>query len=111
MSAKNETATNQLQENSAAAKKEQKRLAAEKRKALQPLSDRVKRAERVIEKLDVEKNAIEVKLADTNLYNEDNKEQLKQLLTDQAYIQKELDQAETDWMEASESLEQAQKTN
>ena len=96
------------QNNSAAAKKEQKRIAAEKRKALQPLSDRVKRAERVLEKLDIEKNTIEEKLADSSLYDEENKEQLKQLLTDQAYIQKELDHAETDWMEASEALEEAQ---
>ena len=96
------------QNNSAAAKKEQKRIAAEKRKALQPLSDRVKRAERVLEKLDIEKNTIEEKLADSSLYEEENKEQLKQLLTDQAYIQKELDHAETNWMEASEALEEAQ---
>ena len=105
------TANNSRQANSAAAKKEQKRLAAEKRKALQPLSDKVKRAERVIEKLDIEKNTIEEKLADSNIYNDENKDLLKQLLTDQAYIQKELDQAEIDWMEASEALEEAQNAS
>ncbi len=107
----NNTPSNYQQGNSAAAKKEQKRLAAEKRKALQPLSDKVKRAERVIEKLDNEKNTIEEKLADANIYNDENKELLKQLLTDQAYIQKELDQAENDWMEASEALEEAQNAS
>ncbi len=97
--------------NTAAAKKEQKRLAAEKRKALQPLSDKVKRAERVLEKLDGEKSTLEEKLADPDIYNDDNKDLLKQLLTDQAYIQKELDQAESDWMDASEALENAENAS
>ena len=93
--------------NTAAAKKEQKRLEAEQRKALQPLRDKVKRAERVMEKLNQQKSAIEEQLADVSLYEEDNKESLKQFLTDQAYIQKELDSAEADWLTASEALEAA----
>ncbi|GGZ98986.1 ABC transporter ATP-binding protein [Arenicella chitinivorans] len=91
--------------NTAAAKKEQKRLDAERRKELQPLSNKIKRAERVIEKLTEQKEAIEAQLADTELYNDDNKDKLKALLTDQAYVQKELDQAETDWMTFSEKHE------
>lgn len=94
--------------NTAASKKEQKRLEAEKRKLVQPLRDKVKRAERVLEKLSDEKSALEEKLADADLYNDENKDTLKQLLTDQAYIQKELDQAEADWLDASEALEEAQ---
>lgn len=92
-------------QNTAAAKKEQKRLDAERRKQLQPLTSRIKRAERVMEKLTVEKETNEAQLADTTLYSDDNKEKLKQLLTDQAYIQKELDQAEADWLAASEEHE------
>lgn len=92
-------------QNTAAAKKEQKRLDAERRKQLQPLTSRIKRAERVMEKLSVEKETNEAQLADTTLYSDDKKEQLKQLLTDQAYIQKELDQAEADWLAASEEHE------
>jgi len=89
----------------AADKKEQKRLDAERRQALKPLTDRIKRCERVMEKLTKEKQSIEEKLADVSLYEDDNKDQLKQLLADQAYIQKELDAAENEWMEASEALE------
>ena len=92
-------------ENTAQAKKEQKRLEAERRKELQPITSRIKRAERVMEKLTVEKETIETKLADTELYSDENKGQLKQLLTDQAYIQKELDAAEQGWMDASEEYE------
>jgi len=91
--------------NTASAKKEQKRLEAEQRKAVQPLRDKVKRAERVMEKLNAQKKVLEEKLSDNTIYDEDNKDELKSLLTDQAYIQKELDAAENAWMEASEALE------
>ncbi len=91
--------------NTASAKKEQKRLDAERRKQLQPITNRIKRAERVMEKLSSQKQDIENQLADTAIYNDENKEKLKQLLTDQAYTQKELDQAEAQWLEASEEYE------
>ena len=97
-------------QNSAAAKKEQKRLDAERRKELQPLTAKIKRAERVLEKLSEEKDEIETKLADNDIYNADNKDLLKQLLTDQAYLQKELDQAEADWLNATEAHETLSKT-
>ena len=90
---------------SAVAKKEQKRREAERRSELQPLSGRIKRAERVLEKLGEEKDQIEARLADTTLYTDNQKEQLKQLLTDQAYLRKELDSAEADWLEATEAYE------
>ena len=92
-------------DNSASAKKEQKRIDAERRMQLQPLTGKIKRAERVLEKLGIEKQTIETKLADNDLYNDDNKEQLKQLLADQAYMQKELDQAEFEWLDATEQHE------
>ena len=91
----------------ASAKKEQKRLEAEKRQKLQPLSNKIKRAERVMEKLELEKQTIQNKLADNDLYNEENKDQLRDLLTDQAYLQKELETAEAQWLEASEAYEAA----
>ena len=91
---------------SAAARKEQKRIDAERRKQLQPLTSRIKRAERVMQKLGDEKSSIEAKLAEPDMYNDENKNVLKQLLTDQAYLQKELDQAEADWLEASEAYEE-----
>lgn len=92
--------------NTASAKKEQKRLDAERRKELQPLTSKIKRSERVMEKLGVDKAKVEEQLADTAMYSDENKEQLKQLLTDQAYVQKELDQAEADWLEATEAHEE-----
>lgn len=95
----------QKTQNSAAARKEQKRIDAERRKELQPLTSKIKRAERVMEKLGVEKETIEAQLADADIYSDESKDKLKQLLTDQAYVQKELDQAEADWLTASEEHE------
>lgn len=96
-------------QNTASAKKEQKRIDAERRKQLQPLTAKVRRAERVLEKLGAEKQTVEEQLADTELYNDDNKDKLKQLLTDQAYLQKELDQAEIDWLDATQKHEDLSK--
>ena len=58
-----------------------------------------------MEKLEVQKADIETQLANTELYSDDNKDALKKLLTDQAYLQKELDQAEAEWIESSEAHE------
>lgn len=95
--------------NSAAAKKEQKRKQAERRAELQPLSSAIKRAERVIEKLTIQQTEIEKQLADNDLYEDDNKDKLRDLLSDQAYLQKEMDEAETHWFTATEALEEAIK--
>ncbi len=92
--------------NTASAKKEQKRIDAERRKQLQPLSNKIKRSERVMEKLGAEQTEIESQLADTDLYTDEHKDKLKKLLTDQAYIQKELNQAEADWLSATEAHEE-----
>ena len=97
---------NKAPQNTASAKKEQKRIDAERRKQLQPLTSKIKRAERVMEKLGAERNEIEAQLGDSALYSDDNKEKLKKLLADQAYLQKELDQAEADWLEATEAHEE-----
>ena len=105
----NDIETSGKKDNTASAKKQQKRLEAEHRKQLQPLSAKIKRAERVIEKLTIEKESIDNQLADNELYNEENKDKLKQLLADQAYTQKELDQVEAQWLEALEEHESLSK--
>lgn len=96
-------------DNSAQGKKQQKRLQAERRKELQPLSNKIRRAERVMEKLNIEKQALDEQLADSDIYSDKRKEELKQLLTDQAYLQKEMDTAEAAWLEASEAHEALSK--
>ncbi len=93
---------------SAQAKKERKRDEAERRLAMQPLANRLKRCEREIEKLNIKKVQIETQLADNELYEEAQREQLKQLLSDQAYTQKEIEQMEAEWFAVQEEIDQFQ---
>lgn len=103
------TSSSVVQSESATDKKERKRQEAEQRKQLQPLAKKIKRAERVLEKLELQKSEIEAALADNTLYEADNKDQLKQLLADQAYVQKELDAVESELLENMEDHESLNK--
>jgi ATP-binding cassette subfamily F protein 3 len=51
------------------------------------------------------KAEIDARLADGAIYDAANKEELKKLLTDQAYCTKDLEQLETEWLEQQEMLE------
>jgi len=58
---------------------------------------RVQRLEKEMAKLNERKAAIEAKLGDPALYQD--QEALKALLLDQAYVAKELEQTEAEWLE------------
>jgi ATP-binding cassette, subfamily F, member 3 len=53
----------------------------------------------------VRKSEVDARLADPSIYDANNKDQLKTLILDQAYIAKELEQLETEWLEQQEALE------
>ena len=53
-------------------------------------------------------DAVEQKLADNTLYEDSAKDKLKALLLEQGDLKSELEQAEMDWFEASEALEEAE---
>jgi ATP-binding cassette subfamily F protein 3 len=88
-------------------KKDQRRAAAELRAALAPLKRKVDNAEKLIARLTRERQALEIKIADPELYNgpADNVTKLQKDLGD---IQKKLSAAEETWMEAHEALEAAE---
>ena len=89
-------------------KKLDRQAAAQQRQKLQPLRNQVKKAEQVLDKQNAELAKIELQLADTTLYEAANKEKLKDLLQQQAATKAALEQAEMDWLEASEILENAE---
>ncbi len=95
-------------ENSSASRKEKKRLEAERRQQLKPLRDKLKTAERALSKCNQVKNEIDQQLADGNIYDEANKEQLKQLLQKQNDNLQQLNQIEEEWLEVSEALDAAE---
>lgn len=89
--------------------KEQRRINAENRQKIaalkKPIQDRLLRIEREMEKLQAQKAIIEQKMNDKSIYETQNKEQLKQLLIDQAYCTKELESLEEEWLIKQEELE------
>ncbi|KAF1041773.1 MAG: putative ABC transporter ATP-binding protein YheS [Herbaspirillum frisingense] len=93
-------------------RKEQKRLEAEHRQKMsalkKPIETRIKRLDEQIAKLNARKAEIDARLASPDIYDADKKEELKTLITDQAYCAKELDQLENEWLEQQEALEQLQ---
>ena len=97
-----------LQGTATPSRKEQKRLDAEKRKLLRPLQNRLARLEREMDKLNQEKQRLEALLADPDIYESAQKQQLKELLQQQANISRTLDETEEQWMQISEELEEAQ---
>ncbi len=96
-------------QNVAAMRKQQKRDQAEMRKRLQPLRQRVVKAETSLDKAHAEQAALQEQLADNDVYAEHNKVLLKALLIEKAELDSHCDQLEQDWMEASEALEQMQQ--
>jgi ATP-binding cassette subfamily F protein 3 len=92
----------------AADRREQRRRAAEARKRLKPLSDRVKRIERDLESLRSALVALDDRLAHEGLYADPGRaEEITGLLREQAGLRSRLEELESDWLEASEALEQA----
>ena len=90
-------------------RREQRRLEAEERQRLgalrKPIESRIKKLEELIAKLQEKKASVDAKLADSVIYDPANKEKLKELLLVQADCSKQLEQAETEWLEQQEALE------
>ncbi|TMH52265.1 MAG: ATP-binding cassette domain-containing protein [Betaproteobacteria bacterium] len=94
----------------APARREQKRREAEERQrqsaARKPIESRIKRLEEKMAKLNAQKSAIDARLADPAIYGEAEKDALKALILDQAYVARELAQLEAEWLEQQQRLEQ-----
>ena len=90
----------------AAARKDRKRLAAEQRKRLQPLRKRVSQAEAKLASLQSTRSELDRQLADPEIYRAENKYKLQACLLKKADIEKQCDATETEWMRASEELEE-----
>lgn len=92
--------------NKAQNKKANRKNEAEKRRLLKPYTDRIRKAERQMEKLRTQLSTFEEQLADSDLYsNEQRKDEMKNLLQQQAEHKQALDEVEMEWLEASEDYE------
>lgn len=86
-------------------KKTQRQARAEQRKKLKPLRDKVRAAEKQMDRVQIKLTEIEKALSDTNLYEAQQKEQLQSLLKEQGELAQELARWEENWMLAQEELE------
>ncbi|HMH19465.1 MAG TPA: ABC transporter, partial [Burkholderiales bacterium] len=91
-------------------RRDQKRKEAEERQrqsaARRPIESRLKRLDELMAKQNARKSAIDAQLADPAIYGEAQKENLKALIVDQAFVARELAQLEAEWLELHARLEQ-----
>ena len=86
-------------------KKQLRREQAERRKQLKPLRDKVRRGKEVGRK-STPTHRLETRLADESIYADPNrKDELTQLVKDQAAAKSTIETLEWEWLEASERLE------
>ncbi|UJF19209.1 ABC transporter ATP-binding protein [Vibrio sp. SS-MA-C1-2] len=95
--------------NSAAAKKEQKRLDAEFRKQTAPMRKRITQLDKLIEKEAAALIEIEAMLADSDIYQAENKAQLTTALAKQIEIKSALEESEMEWLDLHDELEEKEQ--
>ena len=91
--------------NSAQAKKDQKRRAAELRQLTLPVRKQIDKLDKQLETLGSKLSAVEAQLSETSIYEEQNKAQLKQALAEQGSHARAIEDAEMAWMDLNEQLE------
>ena len=91
--------------------REQRRVEAETREASarqrKPIEQRIRRIETRLAEAEAKKKTLDDALASPDAYDDANKERLKQQLVDQAYLVREVEQLEAEWMEQQALLEKA----
>ncbi len=108
--ARREAAADRETGEGSANRKQDRKAAADKRARLKPLRDRVKKAERAMEKATADKEKLEAELADPALYDgpADRVTDLQKRLGE---AQNALAEAEEEWLAAQEALEEAEQAD
>ncbi|MBO1256847.1 ATP-binding cassette domain-containing protein [Alteromonas sp. 5E99-2] len=86
-------------------RKTEKRLQAELRKKLQPFKNALKKAETSMTALSADMELVEAQLAESDVYEKENKETLTKLLKQQGDLSSRLQEAEMAWLDAQEALD------
>ncbi|WGE88503.1 ABC transporter ATP-binding protein [Actinobacillus equuli subsp. haemolyticus] len=92
-------------DNSAANRKEQKRLEAELRQQTAPLRKKITQLEKDLEKASEKLNQLEALLASSEIYEAENKAQLTETLAKQIEAKKAVEEIEMEWSDCQEQLE------
>ena len=89
-------------------RKQQRQEQAQRRQRMKPLRDKVREVEKALASNRVRLTKLEERLSDESLYADPGrKEELTQLIQDQAAVKSNVESLEWEWLEASEMLEQA----
>ncbi len=107
---KSEQATAKWQDGPAKSvnKKQQRQEQAQRRQRLKPLFDKVRNVEKELAAHRSKLTELDARLADESIYaDQSRKDELTQLVRDQAAAKATIESLEWDWLEASEKLEQA----
>ncbi len=86
-------------------RRQQRRDEARQRQKLAPVKARMARIEREMDKLAERRDAVTERLNDQALYADSARDELQGLLHEQAQIARSMQDLETEWMAASETLE------
>jgi ATP-binding cassette subfamily F protein 3 len=87
-------------------RKEQKQQQANNRQQQKPLRDALRKAEKQLDKLQEKQQQLEAKLADSDLYHQDKKQQLADIINEKNSIDEQLAKTEEAWLTAQEALEE-----
>lgn len=88
-------------------KKAQRQQSAAQRAQIKPLTNKLKSLESQMEKLQARLADVENQLGDSDIYDEKNKNKLRDLLAEQSKLQTQLEETEENWLQVSEELEAA----
>ncbi|MDR8522420.1 ABC transporter ATP-binding protein [Shewanella fidelis] len=91
-------------------KKLQKRLEAELRQKLSPLKKVQTKLEKEQQKANDRLKELEDMLADTSLYDADNKAKLTQVLAERTTLTQSLEESEMEWLEIQEQIEDIEQS-
>ncbi|GLX78930.1 ABC transporter ATP-binding protein [Thalassotalea insulae] len=87
-------------------KKQQRKQQAELRKKAAPLKKQAQQYERKVTQWQQELDQVEQVLADTEIYQEQHKSRLSELLKQQAKLKQKISENETHWLELEEQIEE-----
>ena len=94
-------------DNQSLTNKERKRLQAEQRKKTLPLRKKIKQLENEMHRISSKLIEINQQLSGSDIYAEQNKQKLQQLLLEKVELDKTHEINELNWLDASEKLEEA----
>ncbi|MDT8398695.1 MAG: ATP-binding cassette domain-containing protein [Pseudomonadales bacterium] len=86
-------------------RKEQRQQSAAYRNQIKPLTNRIRKLEQELDKKHQRQRELERRLADTALYEDQNKGELNGILQEQGRLGSEVDALESQWLSCNEELE------